>query len=213
MLCCCCCCLVCFFLHNDHNLLPLLLPPLRLLGQSLPGLVPSSHFATPTTQSITINPSYTAHAKKPQTTIIHPLSGRLVLTHIYKHFPPQPISCRLFTLTCNETFENIKQPLFEDNPYSQVLVKTISSITLLPLLFLPANGARTAQKTTLMSADLRTALNCLRHPSSKSSNHTLRLFWKTEMLMRSFSIGFMPVSRSQLSRVHTGDSIQNISDT
>jgi hypothetical protein len=42
-------------------------------------------------------------------------------------------------------------------------------------------------KPILMSADLRTALNCLRHPAR-----------------------FMPISRSQLSRVHTGDSIQNI---
>ncbi|KAK4103597.1 N-acetyltransferase-like protein [Parathielavia hyrcaniae] len=40
-----------------------------------------------------------------------------------------------------------------------------------------------------MSADIRTALNCLRHPSR-----------------------FMPLSRTQLSRVHTGDSIQNISE-
>ncbi|KAG7134088.1 hypothetical protein HYQ45_007903 [Verticillium longisporum] len=39
----------------------------------------------------------------------------------------------------------------------------------------------------LMSVDLRTSLNCLRHPSR-----------------------FMPVSRTQLSRVHTGDSIQNL---
>ncbi len=39
-----------------------------------------------------------------------------------------------------------------------------------------------------MSADIRTALNCLRHPSR-----------------------FMGISRTQLSRVHTGDSIQNIS--
>lgn len=42
--------------------------------------------------------------------------------------------------------------------------------------------------TTLMSVEIRTSLNCLRHPSR-----------------------FMPVSRSQLSKVHTGDSIQNIS--
>lgn len=41
--------------------------------------------------------------------------------------------------------------------------------------------------TTLMSVDLRTSLNCLRHPSR-----------------------FTPLSRTQLSRVHTGDSIQNI---
>lgn len=45
------------------------------------------------------------------------------------------------------------------------------------------------KRTTLMSADIRTALNCLRHPSR-----------------------FMPISRTQLSRVHTGDSIQNISE-
>lgn len=45
------------------------------------------------------------------------------------------------------------------------------------------------RKTILMSADIRTALNCLRHPSR-----------------------FMPISRTQLSRVHTGDSIQNISE-
>ena len=42
--------------------------------------------------------------------------------------------------------------------------------------------------TTLMSVEIRTSLNCLRHPSR-----------------------FMPVSRTQLSKVHTGDSIQNIS--
>jgi len=38
-----------------------------------------------------------------------------------------------------------------------------------------------------MSVDIRTSLHCLRHPSR-----------------------FMPVSRSQLSEVHTGDSIQDI---
>ena len=43
-------------------------------------------------------------------------------------------------------------------------------------------------KALLMSSDLRAALNCLRHPSR-----------------------FMPVSRSQLSKDHTGDSIQNLS--
>lgn len=44
--------------------------------------------------------------------------------------------------------------------------------------------------STLMSVDTRICLNCLRYPSR-----------------------FMPVSRTQLSRVHTGDSIQNIQRT
>lgn len=41
--------------------------------------------------------------------------------------------------------------------------------------------------STLMSVDIRLCLNCLRYPSR-----------------------FMSVSRTQLSRVHTGDSIQNL---
>jgi hypothetical protein len=49
---------------------------------------------------------------------------------------------------------------------------------------------RYPSNSTLMSVDIRTCLNCLTHPSR-----------------------FMPVSRSQLSRVHTGDSIQNIKRT
>jgi hypothetical protein len=68
------------------------------------------------------------------------------------------------------------------------LVYPQPSSTLPPTRSRPYKSESFRERTLLMSSDLRAALNCLRHPSR-----------------------FMPVSRSQLSKVHTGDSIQNLS--
>ena len=73
------------------------------------------------------------------------------------------------------------------SPNSRSTTITSFAIHHQPTHYPLAEGVERPQ-STLMSADIRTALNCLRHPSR-----------------------FMGISRTQLSRVHTGDSIQNIS--